>query len=154
MGNVVEMAKVKRVDLDVLERLKLLELLPREGTFTNLKLLRETKEALSFTEDENLALQFRTEMRNGMQMMVWNTIVVTIKESGKVVRAPNETLQQMVNKDPELFDWRLACPPREFMFGEVITGIIEKALKDLDKAEKLVEEQYSLYEKFIESDQE
>lgn len=46
--------------LTVLDRLSLLALLPHEGDFTTLRIVRELRERLSFTEDEHKALEFRT----------------------------------------------------------------------------------------------
>ena len=47
--------------LNVLERLLVLNLLPAEGSYTNLKLMRKAKENLSFTEDENKLLNFKQD---------------------------------------------------------------------------------------------
>ncbi len=47
------------MELNVLERLLLLNLLPKEGSFTNLKLIRVVREELSFTEEEHKLLQFK-----------------------------------------------------------------------------------------------
>jgi hypothetical protein len=146
MSEVVEMKKGKKVGLNVLERFGLLGILPREGTFLNLKLLRVIREELSFTETENETLQFRQEG----QMMSWNSIALMNKATGEIVKAPNEVLMQMVAKDPDAFDVAKACPDKEFVFGETVEGLIIKALKDIDKAGKITEEQYSLYEKFME----
>lgn len=44
--------------LTVAERLILLGLLPKEGNFTMIKLVRELRENLSFTEKEHKALEF------------------------------------------------------------------------------------------------
>ena len=45
--------------LSVLERILLLQILPQEGSFTNLKLLRIVREELSFSEKENKELEFK-----------------------------------------------------------------------------------------------
>jgi hypothetical protein len=45
--------------LDVFGRITLLNILPREGNFSTLKILRDLKEDLSFDEAENKALQFK-----------------------------------------------------------------------------------------------
>ena len=50
-----------KMKLNVLERILLGQILPKEGSFTNLKLLRVIKEDLSFTEKENKLLKFRQE---------------------------------------------------------------------------------------------
>ena len=49
--------------LNVLERIVLLNILPQQGSFSNLKLLRVAKEALSFTEEENKLLNFIPKVR-------------------------------------------------------------------------------------------
>lgn len=46
--------------LDVMERFALLALLPQQGDFTTLKIVRETREELSFTEEENAILDFQS----------------------------------------------------------------------------------------------
>lgn len=43
------------------ERIILLNVLPREGDFTTLKIIRKLREDLSFSEEEHKALQFKQE---------------------------------------------------------------------------------------------
>ena len=62
--------------LNVLERILASGLLPKEGTFANLKLLRVAQEDLSFDEKENKALNFRQEG----EMTRWEDSVVPDKE--------------------------------------------------------------------------
>jgi len=62
--------------LDVMERLSALNLLPKEGTFINLKLIRVAREELSFNEEEHKALQFQ---QNGGQLQ-WKQDVNILKE--------------------------------------------------------------------------
>jgi len=47
--------------LSILERIILSQLLPAQGTFLTLKLLRVLKEDLSFTEEENKILEFEQD---------------------------------------------------------------------------------------------
>jgi len=56
------------MELKVKERLLLSVILPNEGNITNLKLLRVLREELSFSEEENKALQFQSNERG----MVWS----------------------------------------------------------------------------------
>ena len=100
------------MELTILERLIVSNLLPAQGNFVNLKLLRVTRESLSFTEEENKLLNFRQE---GDQMK-WNDGVVEDKE---------------------------------IEIGEVVTQLIVKELKKLNDEEKLQNEQFSVYEKFL-----
>lgn len=65
------------MELTVLERLVLSGLLPKEGNFTNLKLVRQLKEELSFNDLENKRLGF---IQDGDQVR-WNMV-----EGEKVVK--------------------------------------------------------------------
>ena len=56
--------------LSVLERLVLLNVLPREGTITTVKIVRELREALSFSEEEHKELKFERTEDGGTQ---WDT---------------------------------------------------------------------------------
>ena len=157
MSDIVEMKAVKvgkKMDLDVLERMTLLGVLPREGNFINLKLVRLVREELSFTEEENRALQFRNVIQAGVPMIHWNTVVVRNKATGEIVKDSTEVIAQMMATDPDAFETSAACPPKEFVFGETVVGLIVKSLQELDKAEKITQEHYSLYEKFMEGHEE
>lgn len=46
--------------LSVLERLSLLNILPEEGSYLDMKILRKFRESLSFTEEEQKLLKFRS----------------------------------------------------------------------------------------------
>ena len=54
--------------LSVVERIVLLNLLPKEGNFNTLKLIRVARESLSFNDIENQKLKFK---QNGDQV-VWD----------------------------------------------------------------------------------
>lgn len=64
------------MNLTVLERLVLLNLLPKEGSFTTLKLVRKAREALSFDDIENRKLAF---VQDGDQVR-WNEREYIVKE--------------------------------------------------------------------------
>lgn len=49
------------MELSVYDRLILLNILPKEGDITTLKLIRTLREELSFSEQEHAKLQFRNE---------------------------------------------------------------------------------------------
>ena len=68
--------------LSVIERILLTQTLPKEGSFTNLKLLRVIKEELSFTEKENKLLNFR---QDGEQMLWDNAVKDKEIKIGEVV---------------------------------------------------------------------
>jgi len=58
--------------LDVMERLLLLNMLPPEGSYSNLKLLRIARETLSFDDKENKILNFRTQGSGDQSMTIWD----------------------------------------------------------------------------------
>jgi len=69
---------------NVIERVMLSSILPKEGNFTNLKLVREINEQLSFDEEENKTLNFR---QDGDQMR-WNPVeIIKDIELGSVATA-------------------------------------------------------------------
>ena len=49
------------MELDVMQRLLLLHILPKEGDITMVRILRKLREDLSFTEEEHQKLNLRTE---------------------------------------------------------------------------------------------
>lgn len=55
----------RKVLLSILERMATLGILPKQGSYTDLLLVRELKEQLTFSEDENKRLAFQS-LPNGM----------------------------------------------------------------------------------------
>ena len=55
--------------LSVSERIVLLNILPKEGDITTLRIVRELRDALSFSEEEHGALQFKELEGGGTE---WN----------------------------------------------------------------------------------
>ena len=80
--------------LSVLERLLVMGLLPRESNFTNLKILRVAREALSFNDEENGLLNFRIE---GEQTR-WNNDVIVFKDSREIVPGAPEEIFKMIQE--------------------------------------------------------
>ena len=100
----------------VLERVLLGNMMSTyQGNFTNLKLIREGREALSFNEEETKVLSFT---------QVEDNIVWDIEAS-------------------------LRFQAVEIDLGENVTSIIKDLLLKLNDEEKLTDQQFSLYEKFI-----
>jgi len=76
------------MQLDTMERLKVLEILPKEGNFVNLKLIRKAREALSFSNEEILALNLKTIQDGDQQQTTWNPEAGAVQkdiELGEVV---------------------------------------------------------------------
>lgn len=83
------------MELSVLDRIVLQNLLPKEGNFANLKLLRIARESLSFNEEENKALAFRQEA----EKLFWNENTVEPKEI-----AIGEVVTQLIAKELKRLD--------------------------------------------------
>jgi len=60
-----------KVKLSVMNRLSLLGLLPEKGDLTTIKIIREIREEISFTDKEHSVLQFKP---TGGGKVVWNEI--------------------------------------------------------------------------------
>lgn len=63
-------------ELAVVERLVLLNILPKEGDFTTIKLLRKLRENLSFDEEEHKKLMF---VQDGDQVR-WNEEIASTRQ--------------------------------------------------------------------------
>ena len=98
--------------LTVAERFVLLGVLPAEGNFITLKIVRKFREALSFDEDEAKALGLTQDG----ERVTWNPDVKQEKE---------------------------------IPVGEKATDLIVAAIKKLDDEQKLTDQHYTLYEKFM-----
>ena len=109
--------------LTILDRIMLSNILPKEGTFANLRLLRVVREEISFNEEENKLLNFKQE---GTQLK-W--------ESKLVDGIPTDVF-----------------PERDFRIGDVVTKLIRVELENLNNQSKLTEQHFSIYEKFVAGD--
>lgn len=65
------------MQLSVFNRLILLNILPKEGDFTTLKIVRKMREDLSFTEEEHKSLQFKFEDNGTVK---WNNQANIVRE--------------------------------------------------------------------------
>ena len=145
------------MQFSVLERILLVQALPREGSFQNLKLLRECREALSFNEEENKELKMRTE---GDQVF-WESSAWYNKATGEKLSIAPEILekdpqfiQRIVDRDPDAFELRELVGPKEVEIGEVVKKLIIESLRRMDTQEKLTEGHFTLYKRFVEAEEE
>ena len=119
------------MQLTVLERILLLNLLPKEGNVITLRVVRKVREALSFSDEEQAALDFRHE--------------------GEAVHGQEELPAAERKRVPEgQIVWnQKAEPAKEFRFGETALKLIRKELTRLDTDGKLNEPMVPLYDKFF-----
>ena len=83
-------------EMTVLERLVLLNILPKEGDFTTIKLMRKLRESLSFDEDELKKIEF---VQDGDQTR-WNeknasTIMKQIQIGEKMTDIVHDALKKL-----------------------------------------------------------
>jgi len=105
-----------KVKLNLYERIVAMSLLPKEGNFLTLKIIRDLQMELAPTEEEAAIAELRTSPDgNGV-----------VAQKG----------------------WFLV-EEKEIILGEIAKGLIVDALVKLDEAEKLVNDHFSLYEKFV-----
>ena len=95
--------------LSVLERLLVQNLLPEKGSYTNLKLMRVAREALSFDEAENKALKF---VQDGEQLR-WEDNTVGDKEIKL-----GEVVTEMIKKELKALNDKEELKPAQFTLYE------------------------------------
>ena len=71
--------------LNTLERLLLLNILPKEGDYTTLKIVRKLREGLSWTEAEYAERKFTTAAEGGVTWTLGNPDAVEIPMGEKAV---------------------------------------------------------------------
>ena len=74
------MEKVKGIELSVLERITLVNLLPAEGNRVTYKILHDLKSDISFTPEEIKEFEMKVEMVEGKVNFQWNAAKVVVKE--------------------------------------------------------------------------
>ena len=94
------------MELGVFDRLILLNVLPKEGDFTTIKIVRKLREDLSFSEEEHKALEFKFDEGN----VQWKQNADTPKEIEIGEKAQDvivETLKKLSN-DKKLTEQHLS----------------------------------------------
>ena len=105
--------------LEVHERLALLTLLPAEGDYAALKVIRRAKEMISFTQEEVDFYEIKTVPgADGRPQMQWSTA-------------------------------KAAEAIKDVPVDEYIVNLIRDKLSDLNKKHKLTEQYMSVYDKFV-----
>ncbi len=146
-----------KVLLNILERLKLLEILPSEGNYATLKIMRKLRETLSLSEEEFKKVTIQYE---------YSCPQVIKNNSGDVVSIcgnrgffpPNPkcaihntpmtpTGQMRFMNTASLFEI-----VKEIYLGDEACANIKTALKALSDTNKLRADQENLYDKFFTED--
>ena len=107
--------------LNTLERLVLLNILPREGTITTIKIVRELREALSFSEEEHAALKFEKLEDGGMQWVVEADKDKELTIGPRAHTLVAETLERM-DKEAKLVEDHLSLCEKFVLNGKESEG--------------------------------
>lgn len=103
-----------KVKLNLYERVVAMSLLPKEGSFVTLKIIRELQMELAPSEEEAKIAGLEDLPTGGIKAENWFLVV-----------------------------------EKEIVFGDIAKALIVDALKKLDEEEKLLNDHFTLYEKFI-----
>jgi len=130
--------------LSVLERLKLLEVLPREGNITTIKICRELREALTFKEDEHVL--FGIEAREPGKCAECDFEGYAASDDscpkcggGKFIKAGSQ----------QIFWNTEAAREVDIDIKARAMGIVVSSLRKLSKENGVTDQHVSLYEKFL-----
>jgi hypothetical protein len=99
--------------LSIHERITLLELLPREGSFTSLKIVRKLREKLSFTEEEIGKFSIKEEaLPDGGMQVHWDLtaapvdLTFSLIENDLIVKGlkDKDSSQKLTDREFPLFE--------------------------------------------------
>lgn len=130
--------------MTVIERIQLQNLLPAQGDFITLKLIRKLRESLSFSEKEIAEISFKNH---------WKCDICNTKEiAAQVPKCPKcgeyMTPAGMVNWD----EGKAIKVIKDVHMGRTMRDLCRSVLKKLSDDKQLTEQTMPLYEKFVELD--
>lgn len=144
-----------KANLTIADRFAILGILPAEGTFATLKIMRKLRETLSLTEaeiKEYHVIQIREEDVAVIQNAKTDAEALTL--ATKIFGAVNAQKMALGIGNGTVgsgqITWTNGDKTTEMEFGDFDTEMIQKALKKLNEEEKLEERHYAIYEQFVE----
>ena len=129
------------MNLTVLERLTLQGILPQEGDFIVLKLVRKLRESLSFTEKEITDIDFKHHWRCPSCSKVELSPFEVKCPDCKIYMIPTGQISWDEEKAQNMI--------KDVHMGDNMHALCATTLKKLSDSQKLTERHISLYEKFI-----
>jgi len=137
-----------KVKLQVVERINLLSILPRESDFLTLRIVRQLRESLSFKDIEHDKLQFKYLWRCSKCEHVHEETSATVN----IMECPICS-SKMENTGQITWNGKVA-KEKEIEMGNKAFTICSDALKKLNDEKKLTEAHFGLYEKFCTEEEE
>ena len=141
------------VSMDVLDRLMLLPLLPQEGDFVTLRMVRTLTQKIGFSADELKELGIETSSqklaKERDEALVQYKATPT-EELKKKVDDLAEQIAEAKKSGRETVVWNAeGAKGKEMPLKEKEMEFIRTALKDLSTQKKLTPQHLPLYEKFV-----
>ena len=132
--------------LAVYERLVLMNLLPAEGDFITLKLVRKLRETLSFSEKEITDIDFKNH---------WKCPKCNKTElSANVIKCQDCGIYMIPAGQVTWDEEKAINVIKDVHMGKAMFNLCETALQKLSDEKKLTEQHISLFEKFVASGEE
>jgi len=132
--------------LTVYERIVLQNILPQEGDFITLKLVRKLKEALAFSEKEIAEINFRSH---------WKCPKCgKVEISAEMPKCPDCGIYMIPAGSVTWDETKAKKVVKDVFMGAKMLALCESTLKKLSDEGKLTEQHMSLYEKFVEGEKE
>ena len=142
------------MELEVTERLKILECLPKEGNIETMKTVLRIRDELVFKEDEHI--EFGIEVKEPGTCIEcgyvgysnWDGDCPKSVPTGD--KEPECSGKHFVKTGKQEISWNQeAARPREKNIDDEMKAVIVSSLKKLNKEGGVTDQHLSLYEKFI-----
>jgi len=135
-----------KLKLTVYERIVLQNILPQEGDFITLKLVRKLREALAFNEKEIAEVNFRNH---------WNCPQCKkVEVSNEMPKCLDCDIYMVSGGQVTWDDEKAKKVVKDVFMGAKMLALCETTLKKLNDEEKLTDQHMSLYGKFVEGSDE
>ena len=132
------------MELTIVERLKLMEILPPQESILTLKIVRKLRETLSFSEEELKLMEVKYEFACREAGCANSGMFPFAPKCGEHDKLMVPTGQMSMKLTPEL-----QTKTKEIHMGPQALSIASEALKRADEAKTLTEVHISLYDKFF-----
>jgi len=145
---------MKKAKLTLGDRFAVLSVLPAEGNFATLKMVRKLREQLSLTESE---IKEYKVVQISEEQVVAITSAKTDAEALIVATAlfGKDSAQRIAigirngTMGGNQITWEKGGKVAEMEFGEFAENMIKNSLEELDKTNKLEDKHFAIYEMFV-----
>lgn len=148
-------AERMKADLTLSDRFAILGILPAEGNFATLKIVRKLREQMSLTEDE--IKKYGVVQVYGVHAGVIRgaeTDAEAVTIATKIYGANNAERIAMGIRNGTIesnqITWEKGEEVTEMEFGEFAENMIKEQLKKMNETNKLEDKHFGIYEEFVE----